>query len=118
MFDVKYQDSLEVERIVYSLECFAKQNFPDREDLQPKSVFLGLLKMNPEWAHTYLQETGQVEMLQELKSGATEFLAFEVWQHELQDYWQQERDPDEEMNKLIRSRCPEEGTREFVLIKK
>jgi hypothetical protein len=117
MFDVKNGGDVEMELRVYSLEWFAKQNYPDREDLWPKSIYLGLLKMNPEWAKEYLVNTEQRAMLQELEGGTTEFLAFEVWQHELQDYWRQERDPDGKIDAYIRSRCPEEGTREFTEIK-
>lgn len=118
MFDVNKGGDAEMELRVYSLEWFAKQNYPDREDLWPKSVYLGLLKMNPGWATQYLQETGNADMLAELNEADTEFLAFEVWQHELQDYWRQERDPDGKIDAYIRSRCPEEGTREFVEVKK
>lgn len=118
MFDVSYKDSLEVQRIIYGLEWFAKQNYPDREDLQTRSAFLGLLKMNPEWSREYLKTRGQDEMLCELEGGTTEFVTYESWQHELQDYWRQERDPEGKIDAYIRSRCPEEGTREYVEVKK
>jgi hypothetical protein len=97
---------------VFSLEKFARMSYPDSYELQAKSTFLGLLKMNPDWAREFLSDERRQVLQDEAREHESLATAAGKWQLDLQERWRQERDPDGVVDKLVADHIERNLTKE------